>query len=60
MKNWGSRFLKKMLIMQFPKLYENLDQKIFCFFFQPQIEFRTQINIFWNFFLHVKFNILCA
>ena len=26
--------------------FENLAQKFFCFFFQPQINFRTQINIF--------------
>ena len=34
--------------------------KKFLFFFQPQIEFRTQTNIFRNFFSHAKFNILCA
>ena len=32
---------------------------VFCFFFQPQIEFCTQTNIFRN-FLHAKFNCLCA
>ena len=30
----------------FSSYFENLAQKFFCFFFQPQIDFRTQTNIF--------------
>ena len=30
----------------FSSNFENLAQNFFCFFFQPQIDFRTQTNIF--------------
>ena len=33
-----------------PSNFENLPQKLFCFFFQPKIEFDTQTNIFLKLF----------
>ena len=43
----------------FLSIFEIASKNFLCFF-QPQIDFRIQTNIFWKKNLHAKFNFLCV
>ena len=52
--------MTSIFLMATTKVFLKLPPKFFLWFFQTQIDFRTQANIFEKKNLHAKFNFLCV